>query len=343
MAYTTINKSTDYFNTKLYTGNGSTNAITGVGFQPDWIWIKNRSTTNAHNLFDAVRGSNKKLDSSESTAEVTATNLTSFDSDGFTLASNAGTNGSGNSLVSWNWKANGAGSSNSDGSITSTVSVNTTAGFSIVKYVGNGGSSATVGHGLGAIPKMILTKVTSASGNNWKVYHVSTGNTKVLQLNVSDAEATSGAWYNTTPTSSVFSLGNDGATNGSGKTTIAYCFAEKAGYSKFGSFTGNGNADGTFVYTGFKPSFILLKNTAISSSWLINDNKRNGYNPNSRTITPNNNEVENTGTDRTDFLSNGFKLRVGSSTAWNGSGNNIIYMAFGQSLVGSNNTPCTAR
>jgi len=345
MAYTTINKSTDYFNTKLYTGNGGTNAITGVGFQPDWTWIKNRDDSYNHALFDAVRGVTKFLASNNSDAEQTNANeLTAFGTDGFTSGNADRTNKNSDSFVSWNWKANGAGSANTDGSISSTVSANTTSGFSIVKYVGNGGSSGTVGHGLNAVPKMIITKVTSASGDNWKVYHVGSGNTKVLQLNVTDAEATSGAWYNTTPTSSVFSVGNDGATNGSGKTIIAYCFADIQGYSKFGSYTGNGNADGTFIYTGFKPQLVILKQTSGNTNWAMNDIKRQQYNAQDIILYADSNGAESGyGGNYFDILSNGFKQRM-SGSYYNGSGLTYLYMAFAQApLVGSNNVPCTAR
>ena len=344
MAYTTINKSTEHFNAKIYTGTGSSQSITGVGFQPDFTWIKQRSGVEQHVLFDAIRGVQKYIASNTTAAEATtATTLTAFNSDGFTEGGHGMTGASGSTYASWNWKANGAGSANTDGSINTTAtSVNTTTGFSISKYTGTG-SNATVGHGLGVAPKMMIVKQTTGT-ENWTVYHASIGNpAQYMELNSTGAVLTNSAvWNSTNPTSSVFSIGTNARTNASASNYIAYCFAEKTGYSKFGSFVGNANDDGTFVYTGFKPSFILLKNTAISASWLINDNKRPGYNANSQTLVPNNTDAENTGTDRTDFLSNGFKLRVGASTAWNGSGNNIIYMAFAEEpLVGDN--PATAR
>ena len=347
MAYTTINKSTEHFNAKIYTGTGSSQSITGVGFQPDFTWIKQRSGVEQHVLFDAIRGVQKYIASNTTAAEATtATTLTAFNSDGFTEGGHGMTGASGSTYASWNWKANGAGSSNTDGSISSTVSANTTAGFSIVSYTGTG-ANATVGHGLGSAPGLIILKNLTTAGRNWEIlHHKNTAAPATQQLEFgTDATATvTSQWNSVMPTNSVFSIGTNHSTNKSGDSFIAYCFAEKQGFSKFGSFVGNGNDDGTFVYTGFKPSFILLKNTSISSSWLINDNKRPGYNPNSQTLVPNNNDAENTGTDRTDFLSNGFKLRVGASTAWNGSGNTIIYMAFAEApLVGSNNVPCTAR
>ena len=346
MAYTTINKSTDYFNTKLYTGNGSAgNAITGVGFQPDWLWIKNRGQADWHQLFNSVRGASYVLYSNETSAESSASSsFASFDSDGFTVNANDGTNGNGENLVAWNWKANGTGSANTDGSINSTVSANTTAGFSIVYYTGNSTSGATVGHGLGVVPKMIIVKLLSGS-DNWTIYHSSLGNTKRLELNNANASATSASagWNNTSPTTSVFSLGNNGQVNGSGQTYIAYCFAEKTGYSKFGSYKGNGSADGTFVYTGFRPNWVMIKETNGSGAWRIFDNKRPGYNE-PYALMADVADAAETGTSRNkiDQLSNGFKLRMQYDDT-NGSSGEYVYMAFGQSMVGSNNVPCTAR
>ena len=352
MAYTTINKSTDYFNTKLYTGTGSTNALTGVGFQPDFVWLKVRSTTGAHRLCDAVRGATKLLQSSANDAEQTgADTLTSFDSDGFTLGADAApykVNVSGQTMAAWCWKANGAGSSNSDGSITSTVSANTTAGFSIVKYNGTG-ANATVGHGLGVAPKVIMVKNlensyewiighedldTNGTGfsDNWYFNGFSTG--------ARNQNATA-SWNSTSPTNSVFSL-HSGATymNASGEANIAYCFAEKTGYSKFGKYTGNGNADGTFVYTGFKPAFVMFKGNN-TSNWQLWDNKRDTFNPVEKALHPDATAVASTDQD-IDFLSNGFKIR-GSVAHINGSGVNFYYMAFGNTIVGTNNIPATAR
>ncbi len=342
MAYSTINKSTDYFNTKLYTGNGSARSITGVGFQPDWCWFKNRSTTNGHSIFDAVRGATKNIISNSNGAESTSSNgLTAFASDGFSVGTDGDVNGNGNNIVSWNWKANGQGSSNTDGSINTTyTSVNTTAGFSISKYVGTG-SNATVGHGLGVAPKVVITKNLDTA-DNWTVYHESLGNTKGAFLNLTNTPGTSSAyWNNTTPTSSVFSVGTEVPMNKSGDDIIAYCFAEKTGYSKFGSYVGNGNADGTFVYTGFKPAFLMVKRTDTADTWIMYDNKRIGYNPNNYFLQANSNAAESS-SDRFDLLSNGFKPRY-DWTPINASGGTYIYMAFGQSIVGSNNIPATAR
>jgi len=342
MAYTTINKSTDYFNTKLYTGNGTDNhAITGVGFQPDWVWLKARNQADYHYSLDAVRGVTKCIFQNDTSAESTfADSLKSFDSDGFTLGTSGDLNASSQTMASWNWKANGAGSSNTDGSITSTVSANTTSGFSIVKWTGNSTSGATVGHGLGVVPKMIIVKTTARTGN-WVTYHHTLGATKYLELNNTGAVGTStAAWNDTSPTSSVFSLGSWSNTNDNGYGMIAYCFAEKTGYSKFGSYTGNNNADGTFVYTGFKPAWIMIKQTSDTNQWFIFDNKRNTFNPETLYIQANTSDGDNAFTSL-DFTSNGFKFLTSNAAFNNGS---YIYMAFAEApLVGSNNVPCTAR
>ncbi len=343
MAYTTINKSTDYFNTKLYTGNGSTNAITGVGFQPDMVWLKERSSTSNHQLGDAVRGATKYIQPNITDAESTDSNrFSSFDSDGFTQGANNGVNENGQTYASWNWKANGAGSANTDGSISSTVSANTTAGFSIVSWTGTG-ANATIGHGLGSVPKMILLKCRT-QGDKWIVYNSTIGNTKYLVLNDTDAETTSSThWNNTTPTNTVFSTGTSGNVSGVGETFIAYCFAEKKGFSKFGSYTGNGSTDGSFIYTGFKPAFLMIKNSSTGSTdWTICDSKRDGFNANNHRLFANTSGAEST-SNPWEMYSNGFKMTTTGSFV-NTSGDNFIYMAFAEApLVGSNNIPCTAR
>ena len=338
MAYTTINKSSDYFNTKLYTGNGTDDtAITGVNFQTDLLWIKERSSTSYHNLQDAVRGVTKQLISNETNAEETSTSkVKSFDSDGFTLGTSGAVNENTQTYVSWNWKANGTGSANTDGTISSTVSANTTSGFSIVSWTHNGGNS-TIGHGLGVAPKMIITKERSSTGS-WNTYHVGSGNGNRLVLQGNNANISTSLWNSTSPTSSVFSF-NDGLTS----TMIAYCFAEKTGYSKFGSYTGNGNADGTFIYTGFKPAFTIIKRTDSTSNWLLYDNKREGYNQVNDYLNPDNGNAEGGGDNYLDLLSNGFKTRVASQSI-NVSGASYIYMCFASApLVGTNNVPANAR
>ena len=346
MAYTTINKSTDYFNTKLYTGNYSTNAITGVGHQPDMVWLKSRSFAQNHEMYDAVRTATKRIYPNGTYAEDTDTaGLTAFNSDGFTLGSSNSSNKSGDTFASWNWKAGtGQGSSNTDGSINTTyTSVNTTAGFSISSYTGTG-SNATIGHGLNAVPKMIIVKRLSGGTGEWGVYHASLGNTKALYLNGTSASSTETAfWNSTSPTSSVFSVGTANDTNGSGSTYIAYCFAEKTGYSKFGSYVGNGSSDGSFCYLGFKPAFLIIKRSSTGGDdWVMYDNKRNTFNVLDKRLNPNTNGAEQD-TDMIDFVSNGFKLR-GNPDYVNGNGSTYTYMCFAEApLVGTNNVPCTAR
>ena len=462
MSYTNgLDKPTDYFNTKLYTGNGSSNAITGVGFQPDWVWLKYRGGTGNHRLVDAVRGTQKRLMSNATNAESTETGLvTSFDSDGFTLnSSDAAFNGNSNTYVSWNWSAGGSapaitysvkvvsdsgnkyrfddfgtsavtldlqeggtytfdqsdssnsghplrfsttsngthgggseyttgvtttgtpgnsgaktvitvaasaptlyyyctqhsamggqantnstfGSSNFSGSIQSTVSSGITQGMSIVSYTGNGTTNATVGHGLGVTPNVIWFKRRDSS-NNWINYFSELGTGHYLTLNTNGAkDSASGAWC--TPGSSTFQLNQVfSAMNTNTATYIAYCFAEKKGYSKFGSYTGNGNADGTFVYLGFKPAFVIIKQTNTTGDWMVLDNKRDSDNGVRHQIYANTSGAESVeGSDRLDFLSNGIKHRSTGSRA-NGSGGTYIYLAFAESpFTNSNGVPTNAR
>ena len=469
MAYTTINKSTDYFNTKLYTGTGSTNAQTGIGFQPDWVWIQNRGGTYANIVFDAVRGATKLLEPQGTGAQATvADTLTSFDSDGFTLGADSSNycnrSSSPNTYVGWNWLAGGAspsqtytvkvvsdsgnkyrfddfgtsavtldlqeggtytfdqsdssnaghplrfsttsngthgggseyttgvttsgtpgssgaytritvasgaatlyyyctqhsgmggqantnstyGSSNFSGNTQSTVSANTTSGLSIVKYTGNESGARTIGHGLGAVPKMIIIKRLNDS-INWGVYHKSLGNTKVIFLNTTDTTTTSSAYWNdTTPTSSVFTVNSNHTVNHTGSGFIAYCFTEKEGFSKFGDYTGNASTDGTFVYTGFKPAFVIVKNTSATANWVMTDNKIsfNGKGTNdSSVLFPSSTAAENDGYGL-QLYSNGFAFKGSDSASAtvNGSGNIYLYMAFAEApLVGTNNIPATAR
>jgi len=341
MAYISFQPN-DYFNTKLWTGTGAENALTSVGFEPDLTWIKRREV-NSHRLFDAVRGATKFLESDSTAAEVTdAQELKSFDSDGFTLGTATKVNASGGTYASWNWKANGAGSSNTDGDITATVSASTTSGFSIVKYTGNGSSGATVGHGLGSDVKMVMCKGLGDT-YGWKVWHtnLTSGKTLVLQTTAAedtDANRIASANASTFTTSGTFSV------NESGSDYVAYCFAEKKGFSKFGSYTGNGSADGTFIFTGFKPAFIMIKRTDTTGDWLMKDNKRpTVQNPVTSLLYPNTSGAEATGVNDADFLSNGYKIRT-TGTAENASGGTYIYMAFAESpIVSSNGVPATAR
>tara|TARA_R110000782_G_scaffold66952_1_gene135485 strand:+ start:670 stop:1722 length:1053 start_codon:yes stop_codon:yes gene_type:complete len=350
MAYTTINKSTDHFNTKLYTGTTNGQSITAVGHQPSFTWIKDKDAAGgySHMLFDAVRGVGKRIRSNSNVAEYTyADTLTSFDSDGFTLGADSNTtevNRNGANYVSWNWKANGSGSSNTAGSINSTVSANTTSGCSIVKWTGTA-SNATVGHGLGIAPELVFYKYLGTAG--WYTYakHAIGNNGAVGRLVVGFLENTAAftndltSFQSTDPSSTLLYVGAGANLSGA---NIAYCFASVQGFSKIGSYKGNGNDNGSFIYTGFKPAWVLIKrSSAAGDQWQLSDNKR-GINGAIKTLYPDSTEVETSG-DSIDFLSNGFKNKS-SSVARNGSGSTYIYMAFAEApLVGSNNIPATAR
>ena len=451
MAYSSIAKPGDHFNTVLYTGNGSTQSVTGVGFQPDWVWIKGRSVAAGSNLSDAVSGVNRQLQTASSAAEETLTTcVTAFDSNGFSLGSNGNVNTNSATFVAWNWLAGGTapaityvvkvvsdsgnkyrfddfgtsavtldlqeggtytfdqsdssnsghplrfytasdksggeyttgvtttgtpgssgaqtvitvaasaptlyyqcsnhagmggqantnstfGSSNFSGSIQSTVSANTTAGFSVVKYTGTG-ANATIGHGLGVVPKMIIVKAYE-DAQQWAVQHSALGATKGIRINTTAAAYTSSTrWNNTEPTSSVFTVGTEAEVNTNTEDHIAYCLAEKKGYSKIGSYTGNGNADGTFVYTGFRPAWILLKQSSASGAgWRMHDNKRGiSGNPEDETLYASSTNAESTGRD-VDFLSNGFKLRTDSGDG-NSSSSTYIYLAFAENPFVANDS-----
>tara|TARA_R100001509_G_scaffold110318_1_gene66050 strand:+ start:1679 stop:2731 length:1053 start_codon:yes stop_codon:yes gene_type:complete len=347
-----IDKPNLHFNTKLFTGNGSGGnyqAITGVGFQPDLVVLKNRTDSAGTRFFDAVRGAGKVIYSNDSGAEESPSNmLTAFSTDGFTVGDDNGCNGNGDSIVSWNWKAGGgAGSSNTDGTInTTSTSVNTTAGISISKYTGNA-TNSTVGHGLGVAPDVVIVKnliSSGGSGEHWRVQHHKVAATKVLYLNRNVAQDTNGDFQSTFPTNSVFSISSADGCNKNGEANVAYCFVEKKGFSKFGSYTGNNNAsDGTFVYTGFKPAWIMIKPYDYADNWHIIDVKRNPINTMAKHLFANLGNAENTSTAyNTDFLSNGFKA-YNTNSALNGS-YNYIYMAFAENpIVGSNNIPAVAR
>ena len=338
-----VDKPTDYFNTKLYTGNSTDDtAITGLDFAPSLCWIKNRTDTNSHALFDTVRGATKYIESDTTDAEATgATFLKSFTSDGFVLGTGGRVNNSGNNYASWNWKAGGTASSNTDGSITSSVSSNATSGFSIVSYTGTG-SLATVGHGLGVAPAFIIFKDRSTT-KNWFIYHQSISPTNGAILNLAtNPSADINYFNNTAPTSSVFTIGNDNKINPSSNNMIAYCFAEKQSYSKFSSYVGNGNVSGTYVHLGFKPAFVMNKKTDGTMNWHIWDNKRNSYNIVDKLVYPNLSNAEDTLTSF-DFVSNGFKIRD-NRTFVNASGSPYIYMAFAENpFVTSTGVPATAR
>jgi len=357
MAYTTIDDPSVYFQTKIYTGTGSSNAITNDGnsdLQPDWIWGKARNQTYNHNIFDTSRGLTKRLTADQSDAENTdSTTITAVGSNGFTLGTSANLNGSSVNYVAWQWKANGGTtSSNSSGSITSTVQASTTAGFSIVTYTGNGSQGATIGHGLGVVPNVVLVKGRSI-GDSWTMLHTGIASdfqTDMIKLDENGAaQDNSVFWNDTAPTSSVFTVdgaGGETKVNANGYTYVTYCFANIQGYSKFGSYTGNGDADGTFVYLGFKPAWLLIKETGNANEWRLFDNKRSPINQVSIHFESDTNGAETDGGtsyNGYDFLSNGFKVRT-SNAGNNRDGGTYIYMAFAEHpFVSSKGVPVTAK
>ena len=344
-----INKPSDYFNTKLYTGNGGTQSITGVGFQPNMTWIKGRSFVDNHFITDSVRGVTKTIFPDLTAAEETQSGaLTAFGSDGFSVGSMAEGNTNGATFASWNWKAGTSVSGTSTGSGTGKAysgSVNTTSGFSIIKYLGNGSSGHTIPHHLSAVPQFIVVKSLDR-GTNWITYQAPLGAGKFLRLNQTNAESTSSSrWNDTTPTSTVFTVGNDGDLNNNDENYIAYIIANVQGYSKIGSYVGNGNADGTFVYTSFKPAWIMIKVTSTTSNWGMFDNKRLGFNPKNEFVRANETAAESSDYDGIDFLSNGFKLKT-TSTLVNAA-QTYIYMAFAENpfvtSTDNGSIPATAR
>jgi hypothetical protein len=326
---TSTTQANDYFNTVLYTGTGSSLGVTGVGFQPDWVWIKERSGAADHGLYDAVRGVQNQLESNTTTAETTeATGLTAFGTDGFTVGALAQLNTSADTYVAWNWNAGGSNATNTSGTITSTVRANTTSGFSIVTYTGTG-TAATIGHGLGVAPNMVIVKVRANVGANtaWHVYHSSLANTDYLSLNTTAAKDTGSIWNNTSPTSSVFSIGSSTwpQVNNNTGTYVAYCFANVEGYSRAFSYTGNGSSDGPFVFLGFRPRFVMIKRTDSTANWEIWDTTRSVYNQTYNALYPNLSNAEDGG-NAIDINSNGFKLRdTGGST---NATNSATYIGF---------------
>jgi hypothetical protein len=339
-----INKGADNFNTVLYTGNSSNgHGITGVGFQPDFTWIKARTDIRTHSLLDINRGAGKILSSNNTNAEYTDTTaFASFDSDGFTVGTTENyINNSSHNYVGWNWRGSNTTASNTDGSITSTVSANQTSGFSIVTYTGNATNNATVGHGLGKTPKIYIVKKRDASAG-WVFFTTAIDGT-LDYLFLNDTFAPAGNLTQNLPTSSVFSLTAASDNNASGGTFVSYVFAEIEGYSKIGSYTGNGSTNGAFVYTGFRPSFILMKSSTSAENWLIYDSKRDPYNVTDEALLPNSSSASGGSANAMDLLSNGFKFRS-SAGSLNGSGQTYIYMAFAENpLVSSTGTPVTAR
>ena len=367
MAYTTIDDPSEYFQTQLYTGDGNTTqAITNSGnsnLKPDWVWLKQRANDSAnrnHMLFDSTRGSTKALSSNTNGAEDTSSGgyIQSFNTDGFTTGNSSVINKNAVTYVGWQWKANGGttttndASSTSIGTIDSVIQANTTAGFSIVTYTGTG-SNGSVAHGLGAKPNVILLK--DRGGFSWVVYHdkvASDPATDYLEFNGTIAATDYAPHFNDTePTSTVFSLGTDGAVNGSGRNVLAYCFTEIKGYSKFNSYTGNGNNDGPFVYTGFKPAWLMTKRTDGTNNWVMHDNTRDPLN---ETLSNNNGSnarknlfanlsSEEDSSRGVNFYSNGFKIEAATSDL-NASGGTYIYLAFAEHpFVSSKGVPTTAR
>ena len=349
MAYTTIDDPTQYFNTVIWTGTSdATTSVTGVGHQPDFIWIKNRAVADDHTLHDSVRGGTKTLFSNDDASEGTNTeSIKSFDTDGFTTGNHRGTGGDdGNTMVAWCWKAGTSfsndASATSIGSIDSAGSVSDTSGFSIVSWTGTG-SNGTIKHGLSSTPKMIFCKRLDA-GDTWWSYNETVGAGGQVYLNGSAAAGSDGGvlWNTTAPTSSVFSLGTNTGVNGSGGTYVAFAFADVQGFSKIGSYEGVNNADGPFIYLGFRPSFILIKDIDGANSWHIRDNKRSTYNPSINFLVPDSASAEVTAGEKIDILSNGFKIRQTGGKL--NDAETYVYMAFAEApFVNSNGVPNNAR
>jgi len=354
MAYTTIDDPSAHFHVQLFTGTGSelsvTNDANSGDFKPDWIWIKQRNDTTNHGLFDSTRGVTKNLKSDSTDAESTeAQSVKTFNTDGFTLGTSGDYNGSSDTHVAWQWKANGgttttnsAGANGADHE--SVYQANDTAGFSIVTYTSDNQSGDTViKHGLSTAPTFMIHKARNANSTIWWVYHKDLSQDGYVNLEQTNAnqDGSTNVWRNTEPTSSVFKVGLDSIAPANGRTMVAYCFAPIQGYSKFGRYEGNGNADGTFVYTGFSPAWVMVRRFDSGNNWHMHDNKRVPYNSNNKTLYANVNNAE--GTEDFDMLSNGFKLRE-SGGGYNASGGDYIYMAFAESpFVSSKGVPTTAR
>ena len=329
MAYTTINKHTQYFVTRVWSSTGQAQSITNMDFQPDFIWWKERSSSSHHNITDAVRGVSKQIYPNRTNGETSysGSEISAFNSDGFSIGTSSDTNQNGQ---------------------TYSYSVNTVSGISIIKYTGNNTAGHTIPHHLGVAPKMVMIKQLTTGNYNWCVGHInlSDGFKNNLKLNSNDAEGVSNASFNqTNPSSTVITLGDDGSVNAPSQDYILYAFAEKVGYSCISYYTGNGMADGSFCYTGHKPAFLLIKNIDQSEQWMMYDNKRLGYNDANNYLSSSTNNSESTGygdNNAIDVLSNGFKMR-GAGHGSNRANYKYVFMSIGQSLVGSNNVTCTAR
>jgi hypothetical protein len=351
MAYTTVNDPSAQFQIALYTGSSSSVSPTFTGnanLQPDMMWIKSRSGATNNNIYDSSRGSTERLYPNLDSQVDTVSGM-AFNSDGFTTGTNSvgDINVNGSTYVGWGWKANGGTTANNaSGSITSTTQANTTAGFSVVTYTGNGVNGATVGHSLSTIPQMIIVKRRDATAN-WMVYHEAMGPTKAMFLDLTAASDTdAGYWSNTAPTTGIFNLGTNSKGNSNGGTYVAYCFANTKGYSSFGSYSGSGGSAGPFVFLGFKPAFVMIKKVNSAEDWGMVDNKRsstNGFNVIDRFLYANQSYAEATTQTPADLLSNGFKSR-NSDGKWNTDGSQYIYMAFASSpFTTSHGVPTTAR
>ena len=350
MAYTAIDNPELHFQVQLYTGNGSANnAITLGGdedMQPDLVWIKNRDTTDSHCLFDALRGATEVLHPDATSNEATdADTLDSFAADGFQVDADVKVNTNTEKYVASCWKANGTGSSNTDGSINTTAtSANTAAGFSIMTWVGTG-SAATIGHGLGAVPTwfVVRNRGVPVGGDAWANYSVHLGNTYRVNWDRTTApNSGTNYWNNTTPTSTLITVGADGSTNADGLPMLTYAWTPIQGFSKFGKYTGNGDTDGAFAYCGFLPAWLMIKKTDTQDNWMMFDNKREGYNADNDVLLTNNPIAETT-TDYVDILANGFKLRSADG-AVNSADSDYIFMAFAEApFVNSEGVPCNAR
>jgi hypothetical protein len=356
MAYTTIDDPSEHFTTTLYTGNGSTQSITNSGnsdLKPDFIWTKSRSDNGGHAVQNSNVGAGQQIYPYLSYQEETVSGVSAFLTNGFSLGSNGTSNANNVTHVAWQWKANGGTTaSNTDGTITSTVQANQDAGFSIVTYAGTGVYNKTVGHGLGVAPAVVILKnrtTGEASYDDWWVYHKDTSNpvNRGLRLNENGAEQSTTVLWSVVPSSTIFGVGGSvdapRYTNGASQNYVAYCFAEKQGYSKFGKYVGNGNANGPFVYTGFKPAFLMMKRTDSTGNWVMFDNKRDLSNVTKTRLFPNLTNADNTTRNYVDLLSNGFKLRD-TDVDHNASGATIIFMAFAENpFVTSTGVPTTAR
>ena len=351
MAYTTIDDPSAYFHTQLYTGAGGTQAITNDAnagnFKPDWVWLKERANVSGHKVYDSSRGVEQLIQTNLTSPEETkSTGVTAFNTDGFTCGGDGGHNQASQTYVAWQWKANGGTTaSNTDGSITSTVQANTDAGFSIVTWAGTG-VIGTVGHGLGVAPKVVIVKARTNS-TQWAIFHKDgfTSDDNYLIFTTGAIGSQVGLWNNQYPSSTVFGVSSDAWLNGGSTNYLAYCFAEKQGYSKFGTYYGNALADGEFVYLGFKPAFVMVKVLSDPNyGWVIADNKRGPFNQNDPSVYANSTAAETTNDFKGDFLSNGFKLHGTTYPANSGGTNTFAYFAWAENpFVTSTGVPATAR